>query len=138
MWIACWALLTVVAEEPSQQESCPACEVCQQQIPRWWRAPLAHWYQYRMGCGSACRHCQSTRRDWVFPEFDYHNRLDYPWFSLRRTTDDLPERLWPVEQRVQVPGKRPTPGKPKPVLGPGPWGWWAPPFLYDPRVQVRY
>ena len=136
-----WLLLCVVlGGTPQGDAHSLSCPTCHEDIPHWLRAPVRHWYRYRMGCSSACRHCQSVHRDWLAPELDYHNRHDYPWFSLRRTVADGPEVLWPLEVPVVVPGKTGQRPKPKrsPVLGPSPWGPWAPPFFYDPQVQVRY
>ena len=133
MGSACWLVMTLGLA------GVPLAPQCHKPLPRWCHAPLAHWYQYRMGCGSACRHCQSTHRDWHGVEYDYHNRLDYPWFSLRRTGADVPEPLWPVERPLALPyrDEQPQSGR-RPVPGPGPWGPWAPAFLYDPKVHVRY
>ncbi|MBI1902618.1 MAG: hypothetical protein HYS13_16075 [Planctomycetia bacterium] len=40
-------------------------------------------YQYRLGCGSADRHCWSCQHG-ASPRYDFRRELDYPWFAPSR------------------------------------------------------
>jgi hypothetical protein len=41
-------------------------------------------YQYRIGCGSAQRHCSTCRGPGTGLYYNYRLEFDYPWFSPRR------------------------------------------------------
>jgi hypothetical protein len=73
------------------------------------QARKAYEYHYRIGCGSADRHCWSCQHG-AWPYYDFRRELDYPWFSPSRP--QLLELYPPARPAAEAEAVPPQPEPP--------------------------